>query len=65
MIYLKSEVLCYLHPIFMLTETFHVSVIAQNATMVIYRFLFGGMHPIARLPSKLEPFTMVFVQKGV
>ena len=27
-------------------ETFHASIIAPNATMVTYRILFGGMHPV-------------------
>ena len=27
-------------------ETFHISVIAPNATMVIYGILFGDMHPL-------------------
>ena len=27
-------------------KTFRVSVIASNATMVVYGILFGGMHPV-------------------
>ena len=27
-------------------KTFHISVIAPNATIVIYGILFGGMHPL-------------------
>ena len=30
----------------MYTETFHVSVIASNATTVVCGILFGGMHPV-------------------
>ena len=44
LIYFKGEV--FLSTMCMQIETFHVSIIAQNATMVIYRILFGGMHPI-------------------
>ena len=33
---------------YMSIETFYVSVIAQNATMVDYVILFGGMHPTQR-----------------
>ena len=29
----------------MYIETFHVSIIAPNAAMIIYWILFGGMHP--------------------
>ena len=32
----------------MLLETFYVSIIAQNATMVVYVILFAGMHPKER-----------------
>ena len=31
----------------MYIETFHVSVIARNAIIVVYGILFGGMHPAA------------------
>ena len=30
----------------------YVSVIAPNATMVVYRFLFGSIHPIAFLDCR-------------
>ena len=28
------------------TETYNLSVLAPNATMVFYGILYGGMHPI-------------------
>ena len=33
----------------MYTETFHVSVVAQNATIVVYGILVAGMHPIMHI----------------
>ena len=31
------------------TDTFHVSVVAPNATMVVYGILVAGMHPIMHI----------------
>ena len=38
--------------------TFHVSVRAQNATMVIYGTLFGGMHPLSLFFKSISECTL-------
>ena len=39
-------VVIFISMLYIYTEIFHISSIATNATMVVYGFLFGDMHPV-------------------